>query len=178
MGQNAGASNTTENQNTFVGSNANGATGITNATAIGANSLVTTSNTMVLATNSVTVQVPGNLNVSGTFTGSIPAGSANYIQNGTAQQSSSNFNISGDGTAGGTLSANTVNAATEYHIGGARVINNAGTGNMFVGAATGNSNTTGSGNSFGTRETNAGGSAAPGGCSDSIVRLRTKRASR
>src|SRR5262249_47754389 len=31
------------------------------------------------------------------------AGSANYVQNTTAQQASSNFNISGNGTAGGTL---------------------------------------------------------------------------
>src|SRR6266403_305735 len=108
VGQNSGASNTTENQNTFIGVQANGAAGISNATAVGANAMVTTSNTMVLGTNAVTVQVPGNLNVNGTFTGSIPAGSGNYIQNTTTQQAASNFNISGDGTAGGTLSANTV----------------------------------------------------------------------
>src|SRR5437016_9377162 len=35
-------------------------------------------------------KLPGNLNVSGTFTGSIPAGSANYVQNTTSQQASSN----------------------------------------------------------------------------------------
>lgn len=38
------------------------------------------------------------------------AGSANYIQNTTAQQANSNFNISGGGTVGGTLTANTVSA--------------------------------------------------------------------
>src|SRR5438876_873142 len=49
------------------------------------------------------------------------AGSSNYIQNTTSQQGSSNFNISGNGTAGGTLSANIVNASTQYNIGGNRV---------------------------------------------------------
>lgn len=38
------------------------------------------------------------------------AGSSSYIQNTTTQQTSSNFNISGNGTIGGTLSANIVNA--------------------------------------------------------------------
>jgi hypothetical protein len=44
-----------------------------------------------------------------TATSGAPAsGSANYIQNGTSQQSSSNFNISGHGTANGLLSQNAV----------------------------------------------------------------------
>src|SRR5204863_5854765 len=34
------------------------------------------------------------------------AGNSNYIQNSTSPQAASNFNISGDGTAAGTLSAN------------------------------------------------------------------------
>ncbi|HLJ68489.1 MAG TPA: hypothetical protein VKX16_14135 [Chloroflexota bacterium] len=36
--------------------------------------------------------------------GDLPAGSTNYIQNGTSQQASANFNISGNGTLGGSLS--------------------------------------------------------------------------
>jgi len=54
--------------------------------------------------------------------------SGNFIQNTTTQQASSDFNISGDGTAGGTLSGNTVNSATHYNIAGNRVfaINGAG----------------------------------------------------
>jgi hypothetical protein len=53
---------------------------------------------------------------------SVPAGSANYIQNNPpTQQASGNFNISGNGTAGGTLNANVVNATTQYNIGGVRV---------------------------------------------------------
>src|SRR2546425_4369160 len=49
-------------------------------------------------------------------------GSSNYIQNTTSAQTGSNFNISGSGTAGGTLTANVVNAATQYNIGGSRVL--------------------------------------------------------
>jgi hypothetical protein len=147
VGQNSGASNTTESLNTFIGVLANGAPGITNATAIGANTTVNASNTMVLGTNAVTVQVPGNLNVTGSFSGSIPAGSGNYVQNTTMRQASSNFNISGDGTAGGRLSANVVNAATAYSIGGFIVFHNTG-GNLSVGIAAGEANTTGGSNSF------------------------------
>ena len=59
------------------------------------------------------------------------AGSSSYIQNSTSQQTA-NFNISGDGSAAGTLSAKTVNATTQYNIGGSRVLS-AGPGNTSVG---------------------------------------------
>ena len=76
------------------------------------------------------------------------AGSANYIQNQNAgAQAASSFNISGTGTAGGTLSGNIVNAATRYDIGGDRVLSVAGSANVFAGVDAG-ANTTGSGNSF------------------------------
>src|SRR6184192_1108159 len=71
------------------------------------------------------------------------AGSSNYIQNTTNQQAASNFNISGNGTTGGTLSANTVNAATQYNIGGNRVLSVTGTNNAFGGLNAGSSNSTG-----------------------------------
>ena len=59
-------------------------------------------------------------NTSNSFTGNgaglsnvpVISGSTFYIQNGTAQQASANFNISGSGTVGGTLNATTVNAPT------------------------------------------------------------------
>jgi hypothetical protein len=92
------------------------------------------------------------------------AGSSNYIQNSTATQAGSNFNISGDGTAGGTLSGNIVDAATQYSIGGNRVLsvqgtantflglgagfNNTASGNAFFGSQAGLANTTGNGNAF------------------------------
>lgn len=98
---------------------------------------------------------------------SVPAGSANYIQNATIQQAGSNFNISGNGTAGGALSANEVNATTQYNIGGFRVLSvvggsnlftginagtsNSGHSNAFFGPGAGFSNTTGSENSFSGR---------------------------
>src|SRR5207247_1578416 len=66
-------------------------------------------------------------------------------QNTTSAQASSNFNISGNGTAGGTLSANIVNSNTQYNIGGSRVFSIAGSNNTFAGLSTG---TTGSNNSF------------------------------
>ena len=75
----------------------------------------------------------------------IIAGSTNYIQNGVGVQTSSNFNVSGTGTVGGLFSANTVNSATQYNIGGNRAFSTAGTNNVFVGADTA---TTGSSNTF------------------------------
>jgi hypothetical protein len=48
VGQFSGSSNTTEDNNTFIGYNANGAIGITNATAIGANAVVSQSNSLIL----------------------------------------------------------------------------------------------------------------------------------
>ena len=51
VGRDAGLSNTTESRNTFVGAAANGAKGVVNATAIGANALVTQSNAVVLGNN-------------------------------------------------------------------------------------------------------------------------------
>ena len=69
----------------------------------------------------------------------IPAGSTNYIQNGTAQQASSNFNISGSGTIGQALSANSVNSATNYSISGTPILtaNGAGNTNTLLGAGSG-----------------------------------------
>ncbi|MGA2370633.1 MAG: tail fiber domain-containing protein [Candidatus Korobacteraceae bacterium] len=86
-----------------------------------------------------------------------------YIQNGTAQQASANFNISGNGTLGGALSATFVNAATSYNISGSTVLsisssslllgigagsNTTGIDNTFFGNNAGNGNTTGAANVF------------------------------
>ena len=49
----------------------------------------------------------------------ITDGNANYIQNTTTQQANSNFNISGNGTVGGTLTANVVTANSLRAHGGA-----------------------------------------------------------
>jgi len=74
------------------------------------------------------------------------AGSANYIQNTNSAQSG-NFNISGNGTAAGTLTGSIVNAAAQFSISGSRVLSNAGDSNLFAGVGAGQSNT-GARNSF------------------------------
>lgn len=104
-------------------------------------------------------------------------GSANYVQNSTTTQAATNFNISGNGTSGGTLTGNIVRANSQFNIGSDRVLSNAGTGNIFagkdaglansglfnsfVGVAAGISNTTGFANSF--YGSTAGGENTTGG---------------
>ena len=78
----------------------------------------------------------------------IPTGSANYIQNSNSLQASSNFNLSGNGTAGGTLSGNIVNATAQFNLNGSRILSNPGTDNLFAGIGVGASNTTGFQNAF------------------------------
>jgi len=76
------------------------------------------------------------------------AGSTNYIQNATSQQDSTNFNISGAGTA------SILNATTQFNLGGNRILgtyNGAGNEGVFVGFQAGVSNTNnthGSDNAF------------------------------
>lgn len=72
----------------------------------------------------------------------IPAGSTNYVQNGTSTQAATNFNVSGMGTA------NTLNAVTQYNLGGNRILGNAGTQNFFAGINAGVNNAAGTQNSF------------------------------
>ena len=85
--------------------------------------------------------------VTNTQIGSLPTGSGNYIQNTNTQQASSNFNISGNGTAAGTLTGNIVSATTQYNIGTSRILGNSGIGNLFAGINAG-VNTTGGSNAF------------------------------
>jgi len=147
----AGVHNQTGSRNTALGDSADmGSGNLTNATAIGAGSIVSTSNTIVLGRSAGqdTVQIPGNLTVNGTLNATFGPGNTNYIQNTTAQQATSNFNISGDGTAGGTLTGNTVNATTQYKLGGVGILSNPGTNNLFAGPSAGVLNNPGSFNSF------------------------------
>jgi hypothetical protein len=79
----------------------------------------------------------------------VPAGSSNYVQNATSQQAGANFNISGNGTAGGTVSANVVNATAQFNLGGSRVLTlGTSVDNLFVGDLAGQANPTGGANSF------------------------------
>lgn len=74
--------------------------------------------------------------------------STNYIQNGTTEQTTSNFNISGNGVIGGTLRGNVISATTQFNIGNNRILSNLGTSNLFAGVNAGNANTIGTSNSF------------------------------
>ena len=73
FGSEAGQANTTGASNTIIGTKANVGSGALNfATALGADAIVSTSNTVVLGRNLDTVQVPGNLNVNGTLNATLP----------------------------------------------------------------------------------------------------------
>lgn len=66
-----------------------------------------------------------------------------YIQNSTNPQTSSNFNISGEGKAG------KFTAVTQFNIGSDRILSAPGSGNLFAGINAGTSNTAnGTNNSF------------------------------
>jgi len=138
IGTSAGNNNTIGANNTIVGDSANvGSNNLTFATAIGSGALVSTSNTIVLGRTADTVVAPnllqvGALGVGGSLvlcrngsnqisTCTLAAFGDSFIENSTAPQASSNFNISGNGTVGATLSANIVNSATVYKIGNANV---------------------------------------------------------
>src|SRR5437016_9956081 len=59
-----------------------------------------------------------------------------------------NVTVGGNLTVTGTFSANIVNAKTQYHLGGQRVLSNAGTQNLIVVIRAGSSNTSGNNNAF------------------------------
>lgn len=73
-------------------------------------------------------------------------GSPNYIQNSAASQAGA-FNITGNGTLGGKLSAQTVNASTRFEINNTRVLGLGPGGNLYVGPGAG-AVTTGELNTF------------------------------
>jgi hypothetical protein len=78
----------------------------------------------------------------------IPPLSTNYIQNQTTGPQVGGFNISGNGTAGGTFAGNIVNATTQFNIANARILSVPGTDNTFLGNGAGTSNSLGTNNSF------------------------------
>src|SRR5262249_31729969 len=68
-----------------------------------------------------------------------------FLQNSTSQQASSNFNISGNGTAGGTLTGSIVNAVQQVNINGLRAFTVNGTFNDGVTIFTASNTFTGDG---------------------------------
>src|SRR5207248_3531803 len=117
IGSLSGGGVTTGSSNTFLGSNTSGSSNIDHATAIGADSAVTTSDTIVLG------------KVAGTYSG--------------VARPADTVRIPGDLNVSGSLSLNIVNASTQYNLGGNRLISTAGAGNLFVGFSAGQSNTPG-----------------------------------
>src|SRR5437588_3907952 len=127
----ASATNATNATTATNASNATNATTATNATQLGgvaASQYVQTSDSRLSNQRDPT------------------AGSPNYIQN-TSSAQSGNFNISGNGAAGGTLSAKVVNTATGYNIAGLLALSVTGGGgnfansNTFAGVGAGAANT-------------------------------------
>lgn len=141
FGTSAGSSNTTGSFNTAIGNSASVGGNLTNATAIGANAIVSQSNSLVLGNNAnvgIGTTLPseklhvvgnglitGNLTVTGSLNANLPTGSANYIQNQNAVFQPGNFSINGVGTA------NILRAEQQYNIGGNRVLST-GVGNSLV----------------------------------------------
>lgn len=91
------------------------------------------------------------------------AGSGSYIQNSSTLQPGTNFNISGNGTVGATLTGNILRANSQFNLGANRVLFAGAIGNTFVGIDTGNVNTAGNntfvGNSAGKLNTLGAGNA-------------------
>lgn len=67
---------------------------------------------------------------------------AAYVRNSTAPQPGVNFNVEGTGTAG------VLAATTQFNLGGARILANPGTNNLFAGVGAGASQTTGVANTY------------------------------
>lgn len=74
-------------------------------------------------------------------------GNANYIQN-TATPQVGSFNLTGNGTVSGSLSAGILNANSHLALGGNRILSIEGTKNFFAGRNAGARITTGSENTF------------------------------
>ena len=120
LGKDAGYSNTTENDNSFIGAYSNGAAGITNATAVGYHAKVTQSNSLVL----------------GSIHGVNGAAADTKVGIGTTAPTSP-LTVVGD-----------IESSTGFKIGSVRMMSSLGTYNTFVGASSGQVNTTGYRNSF------------------------------
>ena len=166
FGRNAGLSNSTGSNNTIVGANADvGANNLTNATAIGSGATVSASNTIALgrSNGSDTVVVPGNLNVSGTVSGTFNGtaatatnalnlggvAAAQYVQTSDPRLSDARQPLAGNSNyvqnrstvqtatnfnISGVGSASVFNAATQFNLSGARILGvGGGTANTFGG---------------------------------------------
>lgn len=124
LGRNAGNNDVSGTFNTILGWFADvGAPNLVSATAIGAGARVNTSNTLVLGTSGDTVEVPG------------------------AQAVALSLSVGGALTVAGPFQAATLDAATHYRLGGARVLGVFNT-NLHVGTGAGSETGFGFRNTF------------------------------
>lgn len=108
IGNNAGSVNTTGFSNTIIGSSANLQTAnLSFATAIGYGAIALSSNSVVLGRNLDTVRIPGNLNVTGSFTGSFTVSAGNIT--GVLAQSNGGTGLNLPGASGNFLRSNGTN---------------------------------------------------------------------
>ncbi|MFN0123426.1 MAG: beta strand repeat-containing protein, partial [Blastocatellia bacterium] len=120
IGVNAGTTNTTGGKNLLIGTNTKlGAANLTNAAALGYAAQVDASNALVLG---------GVTGVNGGTSVNVGIGKTNPAHP---------LDVTG-----------TINTTTQYNLGGARILGNQGTGNLFAGIGAGASNTTGAQNTY------------------------------
>ncbi len=147
-----GTNNKTGSNNTVLGANANvGADNLAHATAIGADAVVSTSNTVVLGRSADTVQVPGALNVAGTFGANILDAAAQFNLGGNrvlsigGSQADPNSNLFAGVGAG---ASNPTGVGNSFFGPNAGSSTTQGNRNAFFGLAAGFNNNTGDSNSF------------------------------
>ena len=165
FGRNAGSLNTGGGNNSFVGRDAgrNNSTGATNSffgVNAGLNNLSGSENVFVgvqagsantTGGNNTLVGTSANVGANNlTFATAIGSGAIVAASNTVVLgRSADTVQIPGTLNIGGTLSGNIVNAATQFNLGGSRVlISDAGLENLFVGIGSGATGVTGNGNAF------------------------------
>ena len=163
FGTGAGQSNKTGSNNTIIGANANvGADNLSNVTVIGSGAVANASNTVVLGRSADTVQIPGTLNISGTFGANVFNAQTQYNLGGSRILSGGGSNNLFAGVGAGAVNTGVANSFFGRNAGAANssgnnnsffglnagVVNTTGGGNAFYGLSSGQANTTGGGNSF------------------------------
>ena len=144
-GANFDVINPTGDNNTLLGLNAVVVSGVSNGTAIGAGARVSTSNTVVLGRSTDTVQIPGILSMTGTFTASVFNATTQFSLGGSRILSNTGLDNLFAGFGAGAVNTGFSNSFFGSNAG---LSNTTGSTNAFVGKSAGRLNTTGAGNSF------------------------------
>jgi hypothetical protein len=140
--------------NTLLGSGANVGNNLNFATAIGADAFVGTSNTIVLGRISDTVQIPGAINVAGTFGANTLDVTTQYNIRGARVLSVTGNGLADSNTFAGVRAGesnlpNNIDGISNSFFGmEAGRFNSNGRENAFFGTFAGQNNTTGNSNSF------------------------------